>query len=179
MTGTERRFQPYVGDPSVCSAAPIAELHRYWRSLCRDGRLPSRAAIDPGAIKPLLPYVLIVDIEQSPLRVRYRLVGTGIVELSRRDITGLYLDEIRFEHARERATFEAGYRRLLESRAPVFGRILWAALDDLTLTYESAIFPLAGDGRLIDKAIAIEHYLDANPQEIADRVPARPARNSD
>lgn len=176
MSRETGRFQPYGDDPAACRAPAVAALHDYWRGLCRDGLLPSREAVDPAAIKPLLPHVLIMDVEQAPLRVRYRLVGTAVAELSRRDITGHYLDELEFDGDWERAAFEAGYRRMLERRAPVFGRLLWLALDDLTLIYESAIFPLAGDGRTIDKAIAIEHYLDADRREIAARVPPRPTR---
>ncbi|SMF33101.1 PAS domain-containing protein [Tistlia consotensis] len=177
MTRASGGFQPYVSDPSVCCSQRVGELHAYWRSLCRDGLLPARRDVEPTDIKALLPNILLMDIEQDPLRVRYRLVGTAIAELSRRDITGLYLDEIRFDEPRERSIFEAGYRLLLATRAPVFGRILWLARADMTLTYESAIFPLAGDGRTIDKAIAVEHYLDVDPREVAERVPSRPSRD--
>ncbi len=169
-------FHPYVGDPAVCRSSAIATFHDYWRTLCVGDRLPSREAIDPAEIKGLLPHLLIVDIEPSPLRVRYRLVGTAVVGSSRRDITGHYLDELRFDHPDERATFEAGYRLLLKSRAPVFGRVVWPARSDFVLTYESAIFPLAADGRTIDKAVAVECYLDSSPGEIGERVPQRPVR---
>lgn len=173
MTRLDSQPQPYVSDPAVCRSERIASFHAHWRALSREGALPARDAIDPMNIKPLLPNILIMDIEPSPLRVRYRLIGTAIAEISRRDITGRYLDTLQFDHPRERATFEAGYRLLLESRAPVFGRIQWLALSDLTLSYESAIFPLAGDGVTIDKAIAVEHYLDVDRQEVVERVPIR------
>lgn len=177
MTAEQDGFQPYVSDPAVCRSDRIAAFHAHWRSLCRPDALPSRQAIDPAEIKPMLPNLLIMDIERAPLRIRYRLVGTAIAEGSRRDITGLYLDQIKFDHPRERTMFEAGYGLLLESRAPVFGRILWVARSDLTLTYESAIFPLASDGRTIDKAVAVEHYLDLDPRIIAQRLPSRPTRD--
>ena len=169
-------FHPYVGDPSVCRSPEIAAFHDYWRARCTGDRLPSREAIDPAELKSLLPHLLIVDIEQTPLRIRYRLVGTAIVSSSRRDITGHYLDELRFDHPDERATFEAGYRLLLETRGPVFGRVVWPARSDFVLTYESGIFPLAADGRTIDKAVGVECYLDSSPGEIGERVPQRPVR---
>ncbi|MEX0759634.1 MAG: PAS domain-containing protein [Tistlia sp.] len=175
MSGSRSRSpHSYVSDAAVCSSGRIAGFHRYWQALCRDGLLPSRTAIEPDDLKPLLPNILIMDVEPAPLRVRYRLVGTAIAETSRRDITGRYLEELRFDHPRERAALEAGYRLMLESRAPVFGRVLWRALSDLELTYESAIFPLAGDGRSIDKAIGVEDYLDVDPREVLERVPTRP-----
>lgn len=177
MTRAGADFHPYVSDPGVCGCERVTSFHAYWRSLCRGDLLPARQAVDPADIKALLPHILIVDIEQAPLRVRYRLVGTAIAEISRRDITGLFLDEIRFDDPSERTVFEDGYRLLLETRAPVFGRVLWPARADLILTYESAIFPLAGDGRTIDKAIAVEQYIDVDPREIAERVPPRPRRD--
>lgn len=177
MTSPIADVQPYVSDPSVCRSERIDRFHAYWQSLCPDGLLPSRQQVDPSDIRPLLPNVIIADIEREPLRVRYRLVGTAIVAASRREITGRYLDELHFERPDDRTLFEDGYRLLLETRTPVFGRIVWAALDDLSLLFESAIFPLAADGHTIDKAIAVEHFVDIDPREVAARVPSRPVRD--
>lgn len=179
MTSPIPDVHPYVSDPSVCRSERIARFHAYWRSLCPEGALPSREQVDPSDIKPLLPNVIIVDIEQEPLRVRYRLVGTAVVAASRREITGRYLDELRFDRPDDRSLFEDGYRLLLETRMPVFGRIVWSALEDLSLLFESAIFPLSADGYSIDKAIAVEHFVDVDPREIAARVPSRPVRDDD
>src|SRR3546814_7377207 len=41
-----------------------------------------------------MPYVLIADIEHAPFRVRFRLVGTKVVEATGFEFTGKYLDEI-------------------------------------------------------------------------------------
>ena len=54
----------------------------------------SRAEIDPGEIKSLLPHVGLVDIERAPLRFRYRLAGTEIVKGYGLEVTGRYLDQI-------------------------------------------------------------------------------------
>src|SRR3546814_18274569 len=55
---------------------------------------PRRADIDPVEIPRLMPYVLIADIEHAPFRVRFRLVGTKVVEATGFEFTGKYLDEI-------------------------------------------------------------------------------------
>lgn len=165
----------YGPDPAACGSPKIAELTAYWESKCRDGRPPQRADLDPAEIVSLLPYLLLTDIEHAPLRIRYRLVGTAIAEASRRDFTGLYLDEMQFDTPRERQVFERGYRLLVESRAPVYGRMVWLASSDLPVLYESAIFPLLGPSGGVDKAVAIEDH--ARPiAEIADRLPPRPVR---
>src|SRR5689334_20514819 len=72
--------------------AKIAQLADYWRSL-DSGAAPERHLLDPAAIKPLLPYVLLVEFEDDPFRVRYRLTGTKVDEMTGINITGRYLDE--------------------------------------------------------------------------------------
>src|SRR4051794_10782916 len=73
-------------------------LYRYWQSLRRGRRLPARADVDPIEIPALLPNLILIDVEPSPLRFRYRLVGTRIVsyraELQIPDHTGRYADEV-------------------------------------------------------------------------------------
>ena len=71
----------------------VRALYRYWQSKCHEGLLPSRAAIDPTEIPQLLPYLVIAEIEASPLRVRYRLVGTQVVEDHGSDFTNRYLED--------------------------------------------------------------------------------------
>ena len=74
----------------------VGAMHRYWQSKCRDGSLPLRAAIDPTEIPRLLPYLVIAEIEASPMRVRYRLVGTQVVEDNGSDFTNRYLEDCNF-----------------------------------------------------------------------------------
>lgn len=77
----------------------------YWHSL-REGRdLPERENIDPGAIKHLLPYIVIHDLV-SPDLIRLRLIGTAVAEDYEEDITGWnYLDMV--EPARREAASRA------------------------------------------------------------------------
>ncbi|MGH6894386.1 MAG: PAS domain-containing protein [Dongiaceae bacterium] len=60
----------------------IHRLYSYWNGLRQGGSdiLPRRADVAPDQIRELLPNIMIVDVEQSPLRFRYRLVGTRVVE---------------------------------------------------------------------------------------------------
>lgn len=59
------------------------QLLTYWDKL-RDGRLlPRRSEIDPGALKPLLPYISILELRAPDVMV-YRLHGTAL-----RDIMGM------------------------------------------------------------------------------------------
>jgi hypothetical protein len=103
----------------------VKEFHCHWRSKSA-GCLPARQAIDPVEIPRLLPHLLITDIERDPLRVRYRLVGTRVVEASGADFTNRYLDECSF--AAQPILTEC-YGRLVDTRAPVFAHYEWNKKD--------------------------------------------------
>ncbi len=70
----------------------IRALHHYWQRL-GDGQVPERRQIDPATLKPLLPYLELVEFEDAPFRIRYRLTGTQIDRWNGFNITGRYLDE--------------------------------------------------------------------------------------
>jgi len=84
------RLPPGVHEPE------FAALLRYWESKRRDGRLPSRADIDPIEIRGLLPHLLLFELvrAEAALRFRFRLAGTAFTHLVGRDVTGLCLDEL-------------------------------------------------------------------------------------
>ncbi len=122
-----------------------------------DGKPPSRAAIDPTEIPRLLPYLVITEIEAEPMRIRYRLVGTQAVETTGWDFTNRYLDECGF--VVEPLLAEC-FRRLVATRAPVFGYYEWFKKDwrrpkGAIGANECGFFALSGDGARIDMAIDI------------------------
>jgi hypothetical protein len=78
----------------------IRRLAEYWRGLA-GGEAPERDRLDPASIGALLPFILLVEFEDRPFRVRYRLTGTKVDEMTGINITGRYLDE--FAHGIYRA----------------------------------------------------------------------------
>lgn len=125
----------------------LAALYTYWRSKHRGPLLPSRADIDPFELKPLLPHVLLIDVERPALQFRYRLVGTAIVHVVGSDPTGRRMDEVlpqRLVAPALRAYREAAVRRQAMRLAgrfwqPARSHILW----------EAALLPLAADGNTV------------------------------
>jgi len=134
----------------------IRRLYLYWRSKCRDGTIPRRADIDPVEIPKLVPNMLIADIEHDPFRVRYRLVGTAIVEATGFEFTGKYLDEIVL--ADDEGPFLECYQTACASRLPVLTRIKWHLADDTIGEYDICILPLSDDGVTVNKTVSIECY---------------------
>lgn len=57
--------------------------------------MPSRADIDPVDMpRKLLPHIVLVDVLASPLRFRYRVMGTAITSMLGLDWTGRFVDEL-------------------------------------------------------------------------------------
>src|SRR5215813_216703 len=96
----------------------IARVLAYWRAIHpAAGVLPGRQHFDPMAIPDVLPGIWLLDVEREPLRLRYRLAGTRIVESIGREVTGLWFDEVHPELARQ-AGYLDRYRTVIEMREP-------------------------------------------------------------
>lgn len=147
----------------------IRMVHDYWDRLRGERRFPAKREIDPGALKPVLPYLMISEVYRDPLRVRYRLVGTEAVHFAGEDFTGKWLHETEWGEYAE--SIEEKYRRLFDTGAPVFGVDYFVQRSDgKRKPYEWAIFPLASDAGWIDFCLLVEDYQPLNRFE----APLRP-----
>src|ERR1051325_9903462 len=70
----------------------LVALYRYWDGKRGARAMPARRDLDPSEIVRLLPHIYMVDVQSDPLRFRYRLIGTAIVNLLGRDYTGRMVD---------------------------------------------------------------------------------------
>ena len=79
--------------------------------------MPRRRDIDPIEMPPaLLPHLELVELVGD--RLRYRLIGTAMVDAMGRDATGRFLDQVLAGgHAR---FVERVHRTVMEMRRPVF-----------------------------------------------------------
>lgn len=147
----------FSGDERTVTSPKIAELHALWRERRGDRALPARRDFDPARFRRLLPNIMLADIEADPFRVRYRLVGTEVVRVSRIDFTGRYLDELEFSNPD--TVWNDAYRMLVATGAPVYAVVPIALVERRRSEYEVAIFPLlSGDQARVDGAIALEDY---------------------
>ena len=149
-------------DIAAIQSPLVHELYGYWDAK-RDGRtMPRKSDIDPSEIKALLPYVLLAEFAGEPVRLRYRLVGTEVVTVYGMDFTGRWLDELDFGDQLETGWPEQ-YRRVFDSRRPVFGSARLLSTSGMEMTYEFGLFPLSQDGA------APTHCLDVNDYRAALR----------
>ena len=153
-----------IEDIARITSPRIRRLHAHWAGLRRGDALPRRADLAPDQMKDLLPNIMIVDVEQSPLRFRYRLVGTKVVEYNGIEFTGRYLGEIGWP---EEAELLKSYVNVVESRRPIFGALSWGLRDGGAGRSEFARLPLSDDGEAVSQILAMEDYdfptLDAEP----------------
>jgi hypothetical protein len=139
---------------------PVKRFDAYWRGKYRSERLPRRQDIEPAEILDILPFFILVDIEEAPFRVRYRLCGTR-VSLLDEELTGRYLDELQNTPPDEKGRIQELYRLACAERRPVYLRTVSASKQTGNLlTLEGAIWPLSSDGTRIDKCAAVEDFPD-------------------
>jgi hypothetical protein len=81
--------------PDFIRHPQLRELFDYWRTLAPGGSIPLRRAIDPLALRSMLPHLQILEIGATPEELRYRLAGGVIVDAFGFEPTGLTRREIR------------------------------------------------------------------------------------
>lgn len=126
----------------------------YWERK-RGGRImPSRRDIDATEIPPsLLPLLQITERAKGSRRIRFRLVGTAIVEAYGADLTGKYMDEV-YSEARMRYV-EANYNAVCQSQRPVVVINRYHSSRPVELVSHRLVMPLSDDG------VAVNHFLTA------------------
>lgn len=156
--------------PDYAAVSEIQDLHTYWMGLA-GGAVPERRQIDPADIRPLLPYICIVDFETDPFRVRYRLSGSKVDEFNGFSLTGCYLDDlVRHDATGGAAHILDYYHRCWKSGEPVCSSYLWPTHSGSSLTARFAMFPLKLDG-ILRQCIGIEVWDDSPTPVALEAVP--------
>ncbi len=137
----------------------LIELHEYWQKKHPSaGFLPSRACMDPLDIPALLPWLILFELGERPEDVRYRLIGTKVVERIGKDLTGCRVAEGYWgEQSRE---IVERYWRVAQTRLPEFSLRRVRGADGNWHEYEFLLLPLASDGVTVDMLLAGVGFLD-------------------
>ncbi len=129
----------------------------YWERKCGARIAPSRRDIDATEIPPsLLPYLQITERINGSGRIRFRLVGTGIVEAYGADLTGKYMDEI-YSGARLRY-IKANYHAVCESKRPVVVVNRYHSSRAVALVCHRLVMPLSDDGVTIHQFLTATRF---------------------
>lgn len=114
----------------------------YWQSKLTPGCLPGRRHIDPSDFRWALGLVCLLDVEQRPLRFRYRLDGSLIASRNGTDMTGRPIDEI--GHKASAGMLHGQFATVVAEKVPAVHRIT-TEYGISTATYERLSLPLCDD----------------------------------
>ncbi len=132
-----------LDDPAALTSEICRNGFDYWNTLAKSGDLPDRGAIDPAEMRPLLPYVFLVDVLAGGSDFQYRLIGTNIVAHTPSDNTGRLLSTLRAQGTQRQLA--ALYAAVAVNRRARYQRIAYRTRLDLRSWYETVVCPL-GDG---------------------------------
>lgn len=135
----------------------VRRLYEYWNSLAA-GSVPERKEFDPAQVKSLLPYLMVCQFEFAPFRVRFRLSGTMVDEMTGMNLTGRYLDEFATgAYAGSIAEMLAYYEESSRTGRPRIWTYPWSGDNPGSKVIWAGLFPLKVDGR-IAQCVSIEDY---------------------
>lgn len=126
----------------------LRALYGYWRRKCGDRPLPARADIDPIELKDLLGNLFLVDVLYDPLRFRFRLAGTNIVQLLGRELTGLTADELEGLPLGPQV-IKQHFSEVVLSREPSY-KVLELTVGRTPIVYRRLLLPLSPDGGAVN-----------------------------
>jgi hypothetical protein len=137
---TDAEALPFADEPI------LSALAAYWSGLRRGRPMPERTDVSPLAIpKRVLPFLIIAEfIDDSP-SVRFRLVGTEMVEHFGFDFTGKTTAEI--TTGTYRAYLEGVFALVRQSGEPVYSESVFRWDRGGTLDTRRLMLPLAEGGR--------------------------------
>ena len=150
MSSAEQSPNPSI-QPEL---AELRAFHDYWATLPARNGLPCRGNIDPAAIRDLLKWLFMIDVEPAlpATRYRYRLAGTELVRLYGLELTGMTVGEAFPTQAEELA---AGYDAVVARRSPVLCRHRLPVRGQHYRYVERLTCPLSEDGDTVNMLVGI------------------------
>lgn len=143
-----------MGKPPLSESAhtSLRELFEYWSERRGDRRMPARSDIDPADIPSLLPHLLLADVEGEVADVRFRLVGTELVESFGGEFTGHHLSEL--DYGNEAEAVAESYARAINTGEPQFKISHFWTRDDRPRRIQQLLLPLSEDGEHVSMILA-------------------------
>jgi hypothetical protein len=134
-------------------------LYDYWRSKCRNGKLPGRHDINPSEIHAQLPMISLVETcsISAQRRFKYRLAGTGFWDLFETEITGKYIDELPIGCRSD--YWHRVLNRVIDGGRPSAGVTRPGTPLKSHLAQFWIRLPLSDDGRKISMVLGFDHLV--------------------
>jgi len=143
-----------AGDYEYCDGAESPEIRQlvaYWNERRGERFAPSRADIDPTAIRWILPCLSMIDVIDGGQDFRFRLLGTRIVDGLGRDSTGRYFGEVYAGQPNVMERMRERMHRVMRLKQPQYtrGTCYWQP-DRAYKHFEDVNLPLSSDGTHVD-----------------------------
>jgi len=136
-------------DPALCfTRLELRELLDIWNEKRRGRRMPARADLSPFDFPTHLGHLFIVGVESVPRRFRYRLVGTEITKILRRDATGRCFEQA--YEGRLLATLTEFFSWVAIERMPLRIYCLTGHARNPIYAYDCVLLPLSTDGDTVN-----------------------------
>lgn len=145
-------------------------MRDYLEQAAPPGLLPGRQHIDPVALRAVLPFVNLIDIERDAagqLRFRFRLVGTLQTTAAGREISGRYLEDAVDPKYLER--IRTNMTAAAEQRKAIYDRFSMPHPNRDFIDSERIYFPLARDGVTVDMLLILNFYPDDEPSHSVEK----------
>lgn len=130
----------------------LRRLFGYWDEKRQDRPYPARHEVDPLDLRFALGRLILIEVEDGPLRFRYRLYGSEVARQMGFDLTGRYTDQ--HPSPEFGRTITQAYRDLvLNPAAQVVVR--HSVMTDKLFHHHSLLLPLGEGGRVTHILICV------------------------
>ena len=145
-----------VTEPKQAAISSFADL---WLSKCAGDMLPARSDFPTEDLRPWMGNLILMDVLNGGCDFRYRLIGTDIVTVVGRDLTGKLVSECDYDGGYEHVL--SSFKLPIDRRCPVFrrGKVIWRSRKSF-LNYESVHCPLRTTGDAVEMTIGVQIYMD-------------------
>jgi hypothetical protein len=135
----------------------IQGFNAYWLRKGQGKAMPARADIDPAEIKPILPDLVLLNVEWEPFRCSVRLRGTRAEQFRPKHVTK-YLDEATTFEPGRREDYLAEMKFVATQRRPAFSRDYLTTRSGLVRDIWAGVWPLAPLGERVNMLVVIEDF---------------------
>lgn len=137
----------------------LLELLAYWRSK-KSEKMPARSDIDPIEIPKLLKYLILADYDAASQDVRFRLVGSEMVDHWGHDFRNMHLHEIMSGEYYE--YIHSLFVQTATEGRPLFSESVFRWDQGRAMRTKRLMLPLANDGHNTDAVLVGQVFLGAN-----------------
>ncbi|MGD1935822.1 MAG: PAS domain-containing protein [Candidatus Phaeomarinobacter sp.] len=140
----------------------------FWQDKAKSAALPHVDLIDPGALKGLLPHIVLIDViwadgqagdDNPPVDFSYRLVGAHSAETHDANLTGTKVSELSKFGKSYSETMMSFYSKICARKAPVAAGGPLAIIGKGYREFEGIYLPFTETGSRVDRLMAVVVYL--------------------